>query len=73
MSDYWTNGRKIRTESDGSYWSKNKRGETVKPTKCPVCESNHKHFETRNGSLMWGDGEIYCRVCGSFIRYRDAG
>lgn len=64
-------GKKIRTKEDGSYYIEKEDGSYENPKSCPVCESTS--FEVRNHSLMWHDGDIYCKNCGSFIRYFDAG
>lgn len=38
---------------------------------CPECGST-KH-EVRNHDVMWGDGDVHCVRCGSYIRMWDSG
>lgn len=41
--------------------------------RCPneECRSLPREQEMRNYDLMWGDADIYCLKCGSFVRYWD--
>ncbi|TSC89292.1 MAG: hypothetical protein G01um10143_673 [Parcubacteria group bacterium Gr01-1014_3] len=38
---------------------------------CPDCGSDQ--YDVRNHSIMWGDGEIHCAKCGTYIRDFDSG
>jgi hypothetical protein len=40
---------------------------------CPKCGADPSHYEMRNYSMMWHEGDIYCTLCDTFIRYFDAG
>ncbi len=39
--------------------------------KCPSCGGTN--FEVRNHSLIWHDGDVYCKDCGAYVRSYDAG
>jgi hypothetical protein len=39
--------------------------------KCPSCGGTN--FEVRNYSLMWHDGDVYCKDCDVYVRGYDAG
>jgi hypothetical protein len=43
---------------------------------CPnaeTCGQKPGEYEIRNHSLMWGEGEVHCLRCGTFIRHWDSG
>jgi len=44
---------------------------------CKSCGSNSKNHEMRNyydyKSLTWHEGDIFCELCGAFVRRYDAG
>jgi len=40
---------------------------------CPKCNSLPKDHEVRNHSLMWGDGDVHCTLCGTYVRDWDSG
>ncbi len=48
-----------------------KREEATKKLTCVHCGS--KEYEVRNRDLNWGDGEIHCAQCGTYIRDFDSG
>ena len=40
---------------------------------CPKCGAPPSEQEIRNHSLMWHDGDIHCKKCGTYVRVYDAG
>ena len=40
---------------------------------CPKCDSLPSEHEVREYDMMWHDGDVYCRKCGSYVRMYDAG
>lgn len=40
---------------------------------CPKCGAAPNHQEVRHYSQMWGDGKVYCMICGAFVRVWDSG
>lgn len=40
---------------------------------CPACGAPPAKQEVRNHSAMWGDGEVCCKKCGTFVRFWDSG
>ena len=40
---------------------------------CPKCGAPPSKHEVKNHSILWGDGDVYCTECGSFVRIYDAG
>jgi transcription elongation factor Elf1 len=41
--------------------------------KCPKCGSESSRHEVRNYDMMWHDGDVYCKDCGTYVRGYDAG
>ena len=39
--------------------------------RCPRCGSGK--VEVRNHDLIWHDGQVHCKICGTYIREYDAG
>lgn len=39
--------------------------------RCKKCGS--KDLEVRNYNMMWHDGDLYCKMCDTFVRTYDAG
>lgn len=42
-------------------------------THCPNCDSPPENHEIRNYSMMWHEGDIHCKLCGTYVRMYDAG
>ena len=40
---------------------------------CKNCGSHPKDHEVRDFDRMWGDGKVYCKICGEFVRHFDTG
>lgn len=40
---------------------------------CPECGSSGKNHYMTNYDAMWHEGDIYCSLCDTFVRYYDAG
>ena len=40
---------------------------------CPKCGSAPDKHELLNYDAMWHEGDIYCRLCDTFVRSYDAG
>lgn len=40
---------------------------------CPKCGSPPNEHEVRNYDLIWGDGDIHCCICGTYVRGYDRG
>jgi hypothetical protein len=40
---------------------------------CPKCDAPPSEHEVRNHSLMWHDGDVHCKKCGTYVRDYDAG
>jgi len=38
---------------------------------CPKCGAEPKDQEVRNYDMMWGDGDVYCKKCGAYVRSWD--
>jgi len=60
---------------------KAKNIEEIKKTKkeetkygyCPKCNSDPSKHKVRNFNRMWGDGDVYCTICESYVRGFDTG
>ncbi len=35
---------------------------------CPKCGSLPKEHEVKSHDPMWGDGKVYCKKCGEYVR-----
>lgn len=53
--------------------SDQKRSIPAVQTDCPNCGAPPSQHQLRNYSMMWHDGDIYCRNCGAYVRMYDAG
>ena len=40
---------------------------------CPKCGAPPSEQEVRDHNPMWGDGNVHCTQCGTFVRYWDSG
>ena len=40
---------------------------------CKKCGSAPKDHIVKNYSMMWHDGDVYCKKCGEYVRMYDAG
>jgi hypothetical protein len=40
---------------------------------CPKCSSPPNEHEVRDYDETWRDGNVYCNLCGAFVRFYDAG
>lgn len=38
---------------------------------CPQCGAEPKDQEVREYDMMWGEGKVYCKKCGAFVRHWD--
>jgi len=46
---------------------------TTHCTCCKKCGAPPSEHELRDYSMLWHDGDVYCRKCGSYVRMWDAG
>lgn len=44
-----------------------------KPCPNPECDAPASEQEVRNHSVRWGDGEVHCTRCGTFVRHWESG
>ena len=35
---------------------------------CPKCDALPRDQEVRDYDMMWGDGKVFCKKCGAFVR-----
>ena len=40
---------------------------------CPKCGAPPSEQELRNYDRMWGEGDLYCKKCGTYVRGFDSG
>lgn len=58
----------LKNEAD--YWLALRDWREARNT-CPECQSQNTSI--RNHNLMWGDGDIVCDDCETFVRFFDSG
>lgn len=67
VSDARTRGKEYCSKCDIEVWS------LYTHKHCPKCDASPQHQEVRNHSIMWGDGDVHCTLCGTFVRSWDSG
>lgn len=67
ISDAKSRGKEYCIKCDIEVWS------LYTHQHCHKCGADPKNQEIRNYSMMWGDGDVYCTLCGAYVRMYDAG